>query len=157
MATLFRMIPSGRDVRLLLLMFFLSLLVPMQVGAAAADSIASSPAQKTSKWVNTRSDNYRSVMLSVWSDINLHRCLADYRVVKARMADSLEANKKPDETISFYSPHMFTLTYMVDYQRFRPEGYSSRLTIYFYAAAALFLLMLVGWLVMSFVISPFNK
>jgi len=78
-------------------------------------------------------------------------------VVKVQIADSLEANKKPDETIRFYQPSLYTLTRMVDYRKFHPQGYSPRLTIYFYAAVALFLLMLIGWLIKSFIVSPFKK
>ena len=128
-----------------------------QVDTVATDTITSSPVENESKWVNTRSDDYLGVMLNVWSDINLSRCLDDYRVLKVQVADSLETNKKPDETIRFYQPSLYTLTRMVDYRRFHPQGYSPRLTIYFYAAAALFFLMLMGWLVKSFIVSPFKK
>ena len=128
-----------------------------QVAAPATDSIASDSVEKGSKWVNTRKGDHRSAMLSVWSEINLSRCLDDYRALKVQVTDSLEANKKPDATIRFYQPALYTLTQMMDYRRFHSEGYSSRLTIYFYAAAALFLLMLIGWLVKSFIVSPFKK
>ena len=128
-----------------------------QAATPANDTIASSPIEKKSKWVNTRNDDYLAVMLSVWSEINLSLCLDDYRVLKVQVADSLEANKKPDETIRFYQPALYTLTQMMDYRRFHPEGYSSRLTIYFYIAAALFCLMLLVWLVKSFIVSPFKK
>lgn len=127
------------------------------VATSEADTIASSPIGKNSKWVNTRNDDYLAVMLSVWSEINLSLCLDDYRVLKVQVADSLEANKKPDETVRSYQPALYTLTQMMDYRRFHPEGYSSRLTIYFYIAAALFCLMLLVWLVKSFIVSPFKK
>lgn len=128
-----------------------------QVDTVATDTIASSPVENESKWVNTRSDDYLGVMINVWSDIDFRRCLDDYRVVKVQIADSLEANKKPDESISFYEPSLYTLTRLMDYRKFHPQGYSPRLTIYFYAAVALFLLMLLGWLVKSLIVSPFKK
>jgi hypothetical protein len=128
-----------------------------QVDTVATDTIASNPVENESEWVNTRSDDYLGVMLNVWNDIDFSRCLDDYRVVKVQIADSLEANKKPDETIRFYQPSLYTLTRMVDYRKFHPQGYSPRLTIYFYAAVALFLLMLIGWLIKSFIVSPFKK
>ena len=81
----------------------------------------------------------------------------DYRVVKVEITDSLEANKEPDESISFYEPSLYTLTRLMNYQKFHPQGYSPRLTIYFYAAAALFFLMLIFWLIKSFIVSPFKK
>lgn len=128
-----------------------------EVTTPANDTIASSSVEKSSKWVNTRSSDPLGVMLNVWNEINLGLCLDDYRVLKVQIADSLETNKKPDETIRFYQPSLYTLTRMMDYRKFHPEGYSSRLTIYFYFAAALFLLMLIGWLVKSFIVSPFKK
>lgn len=168
---------AGHPRRLLLLTFVLGLLVATpidakgrkaskrvndaapteQVDTLATDTIASDSVGNESKWVNTRSDDYLGVMLNVWNDIDFSRCLDDYRVVKVEVTDSLEAKKKPDETISFYEPSLYTLTRMMDYRRFHPQGYSPRLTIYFYAAAALFLLMLIGWLIKSFIVSPFKK
>ena len=113
--------------------------------------------EKTSKWVNTRNGNTIAVMLNVWRDINLKRCLDDFHAVKPQIIDSLEAKKKPDETISFYQPTLYTLTRMMNYQKFHAEGYSPRLTIYFYTAAALFILMLIVWLVKFFFVSPLKQ
>lgn len=118
------------------------------------DSVAVGADGNFSEWVNMRSDNPTSVMKSVWSEINFRRCLEDYRTVSLSVADSLEANKKPDETVSAYETPLNTLTRMINYEKFHAEDYSPRLTIYFYASVALFLLMLLCWLVRSFVISP---
>jgi len=168
---------AGHSKRLLLLMLVLGLLIATPIDAkgrkaskrvseaaptehvdtVATDTIASDSVGRESGWVNTRSDDYLGVMLNVWSDIDLSRCLDDYRVVKVEITDSLEANKEPDESISFYEPSLYTLTRLMNYQKFHPQGYSPRLTIYFYAAAALFLLMLIFWLIKSFIVSPFKK
>ncbi len=84
------------------------------------------------------------------------KCISPFHS-KVEITDSLEANKEPDESISFYEPSLYTLTRLMNYQKFHPQGYSPRLTIYFYAAAALFFLMLIFWLIKSFIVSPFKK
>lgn len=128
-----------------------------QVATPPADTIVAPTAENTSKWVNTRNGNTIAVMLNVWRDINLKRCLDDFHAVKPQIIDSLEAKKKPDETIRFYQPTLYTLTRLMNYQKFHAEGYSPRLTIYFYAAAALFVLMLIVWLVKFFFVSPLKQ
>ena len=128
-----------------------------QVASTPADTNVEPTAENESKWVNTRNGNTIAVMLNVWRDINLKRCLDDFHAVKPQIIDSLEAKKKPDETISFYQPTLYTLTRLMNYQKFHAEGYSPRLTIYFYSAAALFVLMMIVWLVKFFFVSPIKK
>ena len=150
-----------KNKRILLLALVLSLLAVSTMNAepvltSDADTVATSSV-RTSKWVHTRGGDPVRSMLNVWRDINLQRCLEDYRELKVHVTDSLAAKAEPGKGVRSYQPILYTLTQMMDYRRFHPEGYSSRLTIYFYAAAALFLVMLICWLVKSFIISPFKK
>lgn len=140
--------------RVLLLLFCLLTAATRSAAESDTDSVAVAADGNYSEWVNMRSEDPASVMKSVWGEINFRRCLEDYRTMSVSVADSLEAVKKPDETVRAYSKVLHTLTAMTSYQRFHAEGYSPRLTIYFYASVALFLLMLLCWLVSSFVISP---
>lgn len=140
--------------RVLLLLFCLLAAATLSAAESDTDSVAVAADGNYSEWVNMRSENPTSVMKSVWGEINFRRCLEDYRTVRLSVADSLEANKKPDETVSAYETPLNTLTRMINYEKFHAEDYSPRLTIYFYASVALFLLMLLCWLVSSFVISP---
>ena len=119
-----------------------------QVVAPPTETANDSTVAKTSKWVNTRNDNTIGVITNVWSDINLQHCLDDFHKLKPLIADSLEG---------FYQPTLYTLARMMDYSKFHAKGYSPRLTIYFYAAACLFCLMLIVWLVKAFIISPHKK
>ena len=138
----------------LILLFCLLAAATLSAAESDTDSVAVAADGNYSEWVNMRSEDPTSVMKSVWGEINFRRCLEDYRTVSLSVADSLEANKKPDETVSAYETPLNTLTRMINYEKFHAEGYSPRLTIYFYASVALFLLMLLCWLVSSFVISP---
>ena len=140
--------------RVLLLLFCLLAAATLSAAESDTDSVAVAADGNYSEWVNMRSEDPTSVMKSVWGEINFRRCLEDYRTVSLSVADSLEANKKPDETVSAYETPLNTLTRMINYEKFHAEDYSPRLTIYFYASVALFLLMLLCWLVKSFVISP---
>lgn len=140
--------------RVLLLLFCLLAAATLSAAESDTDSVAVAADGNYSEWVNMRSEDPTSVMKSVWGEINFRRCLEDYRTVSLSVADSLEANKKPDETVSAYETPLNTLTRMINYEKFHAEDYSPRLTIYFYASVALFLLMLLCWLVNSFVISP---
>ena len=128
-----------------------------QVVAPPTETANDSTVAKTSKWVNTRNDNTIGVITNVWSDINLQHCLDDFHKLKPLIADSLEAKKDSDESVRFYQPTLYTLARMMDYSKFHAKGYSPRLTIYFYAAACLFCLMLIVWLVKAFIISPHKK
>ena len=123
-------------------------------GVADTDSAAIDSDGKQSEWVNMRCEDPASVMKSVWREINFRRSLEDYRKVSVSVADSLESVKKPDETVKAYSKVLHTLSAMINYQRLHVEDYSPRLTIYFYTSVALFLMMLLCWLVNSFVIKP---
>lgn len=138
----------------LILLFCLLAAATLSAAEFDTDSVAVAADGNYSEWVNMRSEDPASVMKCVWSEINFRRCLEDYRTVSLSVADSLEANKKPDETVSAYETPLNTLTRMINYEKFHAEDYSPRLTIYFYASVALFLLMLLCWLVSSFVISP---
>lgn len=137
-----------------ILLFCLLTAATLSAAESDTDSVAVAADGNYSEWVNMRSEDPTSVMKSVWGEINFRRCLEDYRTVSLSVADSLEANKKPDETVSAYETPLNTLTRMINYEKFHAEDYSPRLTIYFYASVALFLLMLLCWLVSSFVISP---
>ena len=119
-----------------------------EVVAPPTETANDSTVAKTSKWVNTRNDNTIGVITNVWSDINLQHCLDDFHKLKPLIAD---------ESVRFYQPTLYTLARMMDYSKFHAKGYSPRLTIYFYAAACLFCLMLIVWLVKAFIISPHKK